>query len=632
MEEKELNVRGRSRAKGANKAEAGQIEKTAAAPENNVQQNSAPTSSAPVNNTPVNSAPKKGAGKVVAGAIAAAAVVAIGGYVGYAQQFNTKFFPNTSFNGIDVSGKTAAEVEQMVADGISGFSMNIQGREGAAESINGSDIDLHAVFDGSIGQMIAAQNPYEWIRHMSGNTGVISDTTIEYDENKLTEAVKALSIMDKKNMKPAEDAKVSDYIPGKGFEVIPETQGTEINEKLIQEAVKNAVDGLQAELNLDEAGVYEEAKVKADDPKLLAECEQANKVANVAVTYTFGDATEACDGTVIKDWIKTEGSELTIDPEKAAEYVKGLAEKYDTYNKPKRLKTTKDGVVEITKGNYGWKIDQEQTTAALLDAIKAGNDVTMEPVYLQEAAAHGDECWGDTYVEVNLTRQHLYYYKDGKLVIETDFVSGNTGRGTGTPSGAYSIAYTQRNAVLRGPGYASPVSYWMPFNGGIGLHDATWRGSFGGTIYKTNGSHGCVNLPKAAAGKIFENIQKGCPVLCYVLNGEEHNTSRTFASVSIPAPNSTTTAAPAEIQAPVETLPAPETQPAVTGPSGPGGALPTTPAATGPAAAGPGAEAQAPAQLPQTPAPAPEPAAPAPAPAPAPSPVDAGMLPGGPGM
>ena len=75
--------------------------------------------------------------------------------------------------------------------------------------------------------------------------------------------------------------------------------------------------------------------------------------------------------------------------------------------------------------------------------------------------------------------------------------------------------YKQKGATLKGAGYSSNVSYWMPFNGNIGLHDASWRSSFGGNIYKTNGTHGCVNMPKYLAKKIFENIKAGTPVICY---------------------------------------------------------------------------------------------------------------------
>ena len=63
--------------------------------------------------------------------------------------------------------------------------------------------------------------------------------------------------------------------------------------------------------------------------------------------------------------------------------------------------------------------------------------------------------------------------------------------------------------------YQSHVNYWMPFNGGIGLHDATWRSKFGGDIYVTSGSHGCINLPKDKAEKIYDIIDKNMPIIVY---------------------------------------------------------------------------------------------------------------------
>ena len=132
-------------------------------------------------------------------------------------------------------------------------------------------------------------------------------------------------------------------------------------------------------------------------------------------------------------------------------------------------------------------------------------------------------------MEINLTAQHLFFYKEGKLVVESDFVSGNESRGWSTPAGAYPLTYKQRNATLKGQNYATPVSYWMPFNGGIGMHDAYWRSSFGGKIYKTNGSHGCINLPPAVAKTVYENISAGMPVLCYHLQGSGSGTTSTTA-------------------------------------------------------------------------------------------------------
>lgn len=211
------------------------------------------------------------------------------------------------------------------------------------------------------------------------------------------------------------------------------------------------------------------------------------------VTHTFGDAREVLDGDTISQWITVDGGNVTLDESQAAAYVKELAGKYDTAYKTKTLKTSYGKDVTISRGHYGWKISQAAETAAVLSIIKNGEQQTREPEYSQKAASRGANDYGSTYVEINLTAQHLYFYKNGELLVETDFVSGNESRGWATPGGAYPLTYKQRNATLRGEGYATPVSYWMPFNGGIGLHDASWRGSFGGTIYKTGGSHGCIN-------------------------------------------------------------------------------------------------------------------------------------------
>ena len=114
----------------------------------------------------------------------------------------------------------------------------------------------------------------------------------------------------------------------------------------------------------------------------------------------------------------------------------------------------------------------------------------------------------------------MYFYKDGKKILESDFVSGNVSKGYTTPPGLFSLTYKQRDATLKGQGYASPVKFWMPFNGGIGFHDASWRNTFGGTIYKKSGSHGCINLPYSAAQTIYQNIEKDYLVICFYRNGE----------------------------------------------------------------------------------------------------------------
>ncbi|MCD7917999.1 MAG: L,D-transpeptidase, partial [Clostridiales bacterium] len=189
--------------------------------------------------------------------------------------------------------------------------------------------------------------------------------------------------------------------------------------------------------------------------------------------------------------------------------------------------------VTVEGGDYGWWMNQSSEVEGLTQQILNQESGVREPVWNGTAAVLGvgaDGDYGDTYVEINLTAQHLYYYKNGALVVESDFVSG---KNDATPTGTYGIQYCERYATLNGENYSSPVSYWMPFYDGVGLHDASWRTSFGGTIYKTNGSHGCINLPIKVAKQLYENMSAGTAVIVYKLSGTESSTTTSQSNEDI---------------------------------------------------------------------------------------------------
>ncbi len=127
----------------------------------------------------------------------------------------------------------------------------------------------------------------------------------------------------------------------------------------------------------------------------------------------------------------------------------------------------------------------------------------------------GKEDIGSTYIEVDMGEQKMYYYVNGVLKIDTPIVTGNTSRRMGTPSGVNFVYLKQKNRVLRGRDYASPVDFWMPVKGNIGIHDASWRSKFGGEIFKTNGSHGCINTPRDAMEQLYDMAEVGTPVVMF---------------------------------------------------------------------------------------------------------------------
>ena len=124
------------------------------------------------------------------------------------------------------------------------------------------------------------------------------------------------------------------------------------------------------------------------------------------------------------------------------------------------------------------------------------------------------------YVEVDIKAQHVYFYKDGEMIFDTDCVSGTANSNRESDPGIFQIKMKRSPSVLRGLNedgtpYESHVTYWMPYNGGEGLHDASWRGTFGGSIYQHSGSHGCINLPIPSAKYIYEHVSVGTPVIVY---------------------------------------------------------------------------------------------------------------------
>ena len=477
---------------------------------------------------------EKNAGRKIAvavgGAVLTAAVAAGAVYVGMGQKYKRVYFPNTTINGLDVSGLTPDEVKKQITDETSGYTMTLQERGGENEAIRGSDIDLHPEFDGTLEKILENQSPLAWGFHIGRYVDYTIDTMAVFDDAKLSAVVSGLKCLTPEKAVAPQNAYISNYISGTGYEIVPEEQGASPDPQLLSDAVKNAILNFQENLSLEDAQVYEKPQITAESEALNAELAAWNKYVHTTVTYRFGSRNEVLDGEKIHTWLVSDGQGgVLLDESKIGEYVSWLAQTYNTAYKPKSLKTSYGQTVTISKSVYGWKINQKEETEALKQLLRSCESQEREPVYSQTAAVHDENDYGNTYVEINLTAQHLFFYKEGKLVIESDFVSGNESRGWSTPAGAYPLTYKQRNATLKGQNYATPVSYWMPFNGGIGMHDAYWRSSFGGKIYKTNGSHGCINLPPAVAKTVYENISAGMPVLCYHLQGSGSGTTSTTA-------------------------------------------------------------------------------------------------------
>lgn len=240
--------------------------------------------------------------------------------------------------------------------------------------------------------------------------------------------------------------------------------------------------------------------------------------ANLRLSLLFGTKAETITADELSAHIaENEEHQLVLDHAFLDSFVTQLAAKYDTQGQPKRFRTSYGNEITLYEGDFGWKLDTDGTRALLQENLETNQVKTLDPVWSHKGRSlDEDDAIGDSYIEVDLENQKVFLYKDGKKLLETDCVSGTLGDPEReTPGGVYSIYYKNSPDVLDGPGYSEFVNYWMPFHGGYGLHDATWRSKFGGEIYKTNGSHGCVNLPLKAAERIYKAVDIGYPVVLY---------------------------------------------------------------------------------------------------------------------
>lgn len=213
------------------------------------------------------------------------------------------------------------------------------------------------------------------------------------------------------------------------------------------------------------------------------------------------------------------------DPAAIKKYVSDLKKKYDIEGGEVEFHSLTGKTFKVSRGNYCWVIDETGEADQLTADINSHKDVKRPPVFSQTATGEYSKKLniGDTYVDADLGKQHVIFFKDGKKKWESDCVSGCIAYGHDTPAGVYSILGKGRGITLTSGGkknspgyYESYVSYWMPFIGNnYGLHDASWRSEFGGDIYKYSGSHGCINLPPSKAGELYEVVSVGDPVIVH---------------------------------------------------------------------------------------------------------------------
>lgn len=412
-------------------------------------------------------------------------------------------FPEgTSVLGVSIAGLDRAGAWTAMEKAVSEHTMQLS-VDGVETTVTAQDIGLTC----SKERFEAIADAYE--------AGAVPEFTglIGFNEGKLR------VLMNENFNKPVTEAALSFDEEAGSFVLIPDAIGQISNPNALVDSLRTSILNLESQQALTEVSQIIQPVILDEDEAVAQALEKVNAMNNVALTYTFTaedeTSTHEIPADVIRSFISlgSDGVTPDIDYNALESYVAELSETYSASSTQGNFRTTGGGTVGLTVSYNGVYVDQEALVEDIATCILEGTSGTRTAPF--QSAGIRDMPYGGTYIEVNLDSQKLWFYKYGECILSTSLVSGKVSAGWYTPNGVFSIYAKDASCYLVGEDYRTFVNYWMPFYGGYGLHDATWRGSFGGEIYVYGGSHGCVNLPLSSAATIFNNASVGTKVIVY---------------------------------------------------------------------------------------------------------------------
>ncbi|MBO5094297.1 MAG: L,D-transpeptidase/peptidoglycan binding protein [Lachnospiraceae bacterium] len=455
-------------------------------------------------------------------------------YIGLSVYYMGRFSYGTWINGIYCTGKSVWTVntELLAQPEYETLTLLLPG--GERENVRMEDIGLEQSYEKPLLALFAEQNPWKWyenVRAPASRREIIPERS--FDEKRFEQVFSDLSFV--KERKTDDAYRVFIRKTANGYELVNERERVLDPEKC-RETIKEAMLRGDQVCDLAAEGCYHDLPLDEEMQSVIDLWRRIDAFQTCGVRYRFGKEEVRLTPDIVCDWLVAqndtssdedvlttgenpflvdENGEFTVDREKLEAFVDSLADRYDTVGAERAFHATRGDTVTITGGTYGNRIDRKAEKEYLYQAFCERRTEVRDPVYLQEARQKGRDDIGDTYIEIDMGEQHLYYYEDGKCVLDTPVVTGDMLRRRDTPPMVCYVYAKQRNRTLRGPGYASFVKYWMPVKGGIGIHDARWRDEFGGEIYKTKGSHGCINTPEEAMAQLYERVEIGTPVVMF---------------------------------------------------------------------------------------------------------------------
>ena len=445
----------------------------------------------------------------------------LGVYLVLAFVFSFIFMPRTYLNGIKVGFKSYASASKLIKPTINDYVLTVRNLDGSQEHVEGSAVNLKYESMKWIKEALKEQNQFAWPISFFRKNEIVIEEDVSYDETAFADILKKMSGFKTTTMIEPQDAHVAMDETG-NYVVFPEVMGTTIDVDAAKAEARECLLTGNKLLDLEEYHIL--PKVYSSDEKLRERLHEWNEyMKSAGLTYIFWDTPEVLTREIINSLISEGKDGLYVDEGKVMNLMSEWREKHDSLGKSFKF-TTYDGIeVDITPGgDYGYELNEEAVGADIIEKLSAHDTGSYEVSYWRKPLYTTNNGLGDTYIEISITDQHLWMYKDGELLIDTNVVTGmpTDDEERITHKGCFSVDWHEEHVLLgtmETRGYEQLVDYWIAFNQSEGIHDAQWRedSEYIREMYLYDGSHGCVNTPLAAMKIIFENVIDGEAVVIY---------------------------------------------------------------------------------------------------------------------
>lgn len=456
--------------------------------------------------------------------------------------YSNRWYPGTTVNGLEVSGQTMEESKRYLLEKYRDYTLTVTGREGVSLTISGYDINYTAHVGEEWESTYANQHDNSKLPS-AGERNYSVKLEVTYNEEALegliaeSELIKGSGehpIVEPVSAHAVYNAEKGQYVCEK------EIMGNLLNQEIFLEAIKVALETGMTEIDIRDSelykNVYQDPGVTSEDEELQNEIFLCNNAMLRYICWDMGDGmTEEITPEQIAGWIIYKNGKITYDNKGIASWVKQFCKKYQTVGKTRTIQSHTGKKVKIVGGDYGWQTDYDRTLKQVKKALAKNIDrgfteayienpneenkqtltINRKPIYLNTAyqrnSKDSSKDWDSkNYTEISLTEQMVYVFRKGKVAFSCRCISGLPVKDRATRTGAYFIKEHRPEYTMTGEDYRTHVKHWVRITWtGTGFHPATWQpwSRWTKTMYKSKGSHGCLNLEPGDAEKIYNMVK-----------------------------------------------------------------------------------------------------------------------------